>query len=208
MSLRADVPVCVVGVRTSGSYLAPLFAAALRSRGMPHVEVLTHRPHRDFLADEVDQLQRVCGGRGRIVIIDDPPGSGASLATTATAVARAGVADDAIVVAVCLFPDADGDSGAARPLGHGHLAVGASGACTERMSEPAVADTAGRASCAPGCTSMRCAARTAPTASRKAHVRGQYVVTVRGRRRPMRGSRDRRRRRRAGLVRPARDRRD
>lgn len=159
VSLPAVVPVCVVGVRTSGSYLAPLFAAALRSRGMPHVEVLTHRPHRNFLSDELDQLQRVYGGSGRIVIIDDPPGSGTSLATTAKAVASAGVADEAIVVAVCLFPDA---GGIPAPLARWATITlpWAEWSVHRRLSEPAVADTlAGLVS--PGCTSMRSTARTA-----------------------------------------------
>jgi len=37
---------CVVGVRTSGSYLAPLCAAALRAAGVTSVAVLTYRPGR------------------------------------------------------------------------------------------------------------------------------------------------------------------
>jgi hypothetical protein len=89
--LAPDLPVCVVGVRTSGNYLAPLFAAALRRRGLSHVEVLSYRPHRALLPGEVDQLHRICGVGGRVVVVDDPPGSGSSLATAATAVTRAGV---------------------------------------------------------------------------------------------------------------------
>ena len=42
-------PLCVVGVRTSGSYLAPLHAAAFRACGESSVDVLTYRPGRPFL---------------------------------------------------------------------------------------------------------------------------------------------------------------
>lgn len=66
----------VLGVRTSGSYLAPLHAACLRGLGFEHVAVVTARPGRRFLPVE----RAVLRGADRVLVVDDPPGSGASLA--------------------------------------------------------------------------------------------------------------------------------
>ena len=59
-------PVCVVGVRTSGSYLAPLCAAALEAHGVAAVSVLTYRPGRSWRRAEA-KLARDIVRRGRNV---------------------------------------------------------------------------------------------------------------------------------------------
>ncbi len=178
LHLAPDMPVCVVGVRTSGNYLAPLFAAALRRRGLSHVEVLTYRPHRALLGDEIEQLQRVSGAGGRVVVIDDPPGSGSSLATAATAVTRAGVDRSAVVIAACIFPDAD-------PLPP-RLANWTTVVLEwERWSVQArLGETAVAAALAEFVGPQRrvlAVRRTdAPRAARRAHVRAEYAVTLCG----------------------------
>ncbi len=96
-------PLCVVGVRTSGSYLAPLLAAALRVGGEPRVAVLTYRPGRPFLARERATLRAVARAGGWILVTDDPPGTGNSLAATARAIARTGVPASRIMFLVSLF---------------------------------------------------------------------------------------------------------
>ena len=102
-----DVPLCVVGVRTSGSYLAPLYAAALRAQGCRGVETLTYRPGRPFLRDERATLRAVARAGGLVLIADDPPASGSSLATTAQTVSAVGVPDSRIVFLLSLFNDDD-----------------------------------------------------------------------------------------------------
>jgi hypothetical protein len=100
-------PLCVVGVRTSGSYLAPLYAAALRAGAARPVPVLTYRPGRPFLRWERSILRATARAGGLALVVDDPPGSGASLATAAAAVSAAGVPGRAIVVLFPLFGTAN-----------------------------------------------------------------------------------------------------
>jgi hypothetical protein len=98
----AGVPVCVLGVRTSGSYLAPLYAAALRAAGA-RVTMLTYRPGRPFLRPERALLAQTARAGGLVLVTDDPPGTGTSLARAARAAAQAGFADSAIVLVFSSF---------------------------------------------------------------------------------------------------------
>ena len=100
-------PLCVVGVRTSGSYLAPLHAAAFRACGESSVDVLTYRPGRPFLRSERAVLSAVTRGDGWVLIADDPPASGTALAKAARAVAEAGVPGSRIVFLIPTFGTAE-----------------------------------------------------------------------------------------------------
>lgn len=103
--LPPDAPLCVVGVRTSGCYLAPLHAAALRAGGARSVQVLTYRPGRPFLRRERAVLRAVAKAGGMVLITDDPPASGTSLATAAGAIGATGVPDARIVFLLSVFTD-------------------------------------------------------------------------------------------------------
>jgi hydroxymethylpyrimidine pyrophosphatase-like HAD family hydrolase len=98
-----QAPLCVVGVRTSGSYLAPLHAAALRATGARGADVLTYRPGRPFLRWERSALRAIARVGGMVLISDDPPGSGTSLATAARAICSAGVPEDRVVFLLSVF---------------------------------------------------------------------------------------------------------
>ncbi len=98
----AGTALAVVGVRTSGSYLAPLLAAALAAAGHPAASVLTYRPGRPFLRPERAALRAVASAGGLVLITDDPPASGTSLAAAARAVAAAGVPGGRIVLLLSL----------------------------------------------------------------------------------------------------------
>jgi hydroxymethylpyrimidine pyrophosphatase-like HAD family hydrolase len=100
-------PLCVVGVRTSGSYLAPLHAAAFRACGESSVDVLTYRPGRPFLRSERAVLSAVAQAGGWVLIADDPPGAGTALARTARAVTEAGVPGSRIVFLISSFGTAE-----------------------------------------------------------------------------------------------------
>ncbi len=100
----AGTPLCVLGVRTSGCYLAPLLAAALQAAGVATpVPTLTYRPRRPFRRTELARLRALARAGGRVLVIDDPPGSGASMAAAAVAVADAGMPHSAVVLLVSLF---------------------------------------------------------------------------------------------------------
>jgi hydroxymethylpyrimidine pyrophosphatase-like HAD family hydrolase len=99
------VPLCVVGVRTSGCYLAPLQAAVLRAEGTGAVHTLSYRPGLPLHRRERAVLKAVARAGGMVLITDDPPASGASLATTAKAISAVGVPDERIVFLLSLFTD-------------------------------------------------------------------------------------------------------
>jgi hypothetical protein len=93
----------VVGVRTSGSYLAPLCAAHLRRHGYTDVRVLTVRPGRRFDAVERREVRTLAASGGQALVIDDAPGSGRSLLAAARVLERLGVRSRSIVVVAPLF---------------------------------------------------------------------------------------------------------
>ena len=110
------VPVLALGVRTSGSYLAPLAGSALRTLGFARVRVRTTRPGERLLSGEPGLVRRLVDEGGLVMVLDDPPASGASLEAAAAAVEAAGFARDRVVLAFAAF-DADGSAGVARPVG-------------------------------------------------------------------------------------------
>ncbi|MGB6457894.1 MAG: hypothetical protein WBH47_25765 [Streptosporangiaceae bacterium] len=111
----SGIPLCVVGVRTSGSYLGPLLAAALRASGDSPISLLTYRPGRPFLPWERTVLRTTAEAGGLVLVTDDPPGSGTSLAATARAIGRAGVAASSIVFMFSMFGSGDDAPAALSP---------------------------------------------------------------------------------------------
>jgi hypothetical protein len=93
-------PLLVVGVRTSGSFMAPLCASFLRLRGYGAVRVLTLRPEHQLLHHEQAIVRALARRDGLALIIDDPPGSGRSVAT---AVRRVSLDERSIVLLLPLF---------------------------------------------------------------------------------------------------------
>jgi len=100
-------PLAVVGLRTSGSYLAPLIAAMLRARGYRQAAALTLRPGRALLADERARVRSVARADGLVLLTDDPPVTGASLAQAAAQLERLGVAPEAVVLLLALEDEPD-----------------------------------------------------------------------------------------------------
>ncbi|MCU1368976.1 MAG: hypothetical protein JWO77_170 [Ilumatobacteraceae bacterium] len=95
-------PMLVVGIRTSGSYLAPIAAAALRDLGYRHVEMITVR------ADErLDRSQAAAAARARTgtaLLIDDPPVSGSTVRDCIRPLVGSGIDADRIALMLAL-PD-------------------------------------------------------------------------------------------------------
>ena len=84
-------PLLVVGVRTSGSYLAPLQADSLRAIGYRSVDWMTYRPGHGLLRSERRQLEMLRRNGGSVLVIDDPPVTGNKLGATADMLAGEGV---------------------------------------------------------------------------------------------------------------------
>ena len=90
-------PLLVLGLRSSGGYLAPLAAAALGRLEYQHVVARTTRPGGPLLPEEPrlpDSLRRV---GGLVLLLGAPPRSGAALASVAARFTEAGFGPDRIV---------------------------------------------------------------------------------------------------------------
>ncbi len=100
-------PLGVVGVRTSGSYLAPLCVSYLKSLGYRNVSGLTFRPGRKFLRYEKKIFKSISDHGGMVLVIDDPPATGSSLLQTAKMLENAGIPGKSIVLLLQLFGPAE-----------------------------------------------------------------------------------------------------
>ncbi|PYM20412.1 MAG: hypothetical protein DMD81_01885 [Candidatus Rokuibacteriota bacterium] len=98
-------PVTVLGLRTSGCYLAPLYAAHLVAQGFADVLVESVRPGVNLLASERRRLRGRLR-RGMVLIVDDPPFTGDALRACVDMVERMGVPGRRITVLVLEEPDA------------------------------------------------------------------------------------------------------
>ena len=83
-------PVTIVGIRTSGSYLAPLCVAHLRLLGFEDVEMATMRPKVPLLPYERAAVARR-GRAGSVLVVDDPPVTGGTFRSVTRAVTRIGI---------------------------------------------------------------------------------------------------------------------
>jgi len=97
-----DRPIIVVGVRTSGSYLAPLVGAALRSMGFSDVISLTCRPDRPLGPRSARLVAGVSRRSGLILVVDDSPVSGQTYRKVVRQLAGLGVPEAAVVLLIAL----------------------------------------------------------------------------------------------------------
>jgi hydroxymethylpyrimidine pyrophosphatase-like HAD family hydrolase len=95
-------PLLVIGLRTSGSYLAPLQTAYLRRLGYT-VRVLTVRPGQDLLERERSVLRRARADRAQVLVCDDPPASGTALSEATAELERAGIPRQDLTLVVALL---------------------------------------------------------------------------------------------------------
>lgn len=102
----------VVGVRTSGSYMAPLVAALLRSSGHPETQSVTVRPGVAGAHRSLARLPRLAEG---VIVVDDPPATGEAVAGAVAAVLAAGVSAEDVTI---LLPLVAGQPVPARLAGY------------------------------------------------------------------------------------------
>jgi len=170
-------PMMVVGLRTSGSYLAPLLAAFLWARGYRDVRVLTMRPGQRWLGHERAGLRAVTRAGGLILLTDDPPRRGDALAMAAGALRRIGVPPPSIVLLVQLFGPRETLPPALRPY-PAVLLPWKEWAIHERLAPPAV--RAALVDLADAGTEVGEVERLAlpPRARARGHVRALYRVRL------------------------------
>jgi HAD superfamily hydrolase (TIGR01484 family) len=100
-------PLAVVGIRTSGSYLAPLYGAFLKAQGYQDLRVLTLRPEQGLLKHERTALKAVIRQEGLVLVTDDPPITGNSLIRSVEELEHTGIPADSIVLLLQIFGEPD-----------------------------------------------------------------------------------------------------
>ncbi len=96
-----DRRLAVVGIRTSGCYLAPLLAAMLRRLGYRRVTTLTLRPGQRWLPGEARLLRGLADGL--VLLTDDPPRTWSSIARAARQLTALGLAAEQVVLVQATF---------------------------------------------------------------------------------------------------------
>jgi hydroxymethylpyrimidine pyrophosphatase-like HAD family hydrolase len=84
--------ILLVGLRTSGSYFAPLLRAFLANKGFASVSLLTLSPSKGPGRGEAKELRRYAERGYTAVIVDDPPHTGGTILTALEIARRAGFA--------------------------------------------------------------------------------------------------------------------
>jgi hydroxymethylpyrimidine pyrophosphatase-like HAD family hydrolase len=97
-------PIVVVGLRTAGSYFAPFLHAYLAAQGYEDVESMTIRPKKGIARWEAARLSRGAQRDGLAVLVDEPPGSGATLAKALDVIRKAGFAASNVVALLPVHP--------------------------------------------------------------------------------------------------------
>jgi hydroxymethylpyrimidine pyrophosphatase-like HAD family hydrolase/hypoxanthine phosphoribosyltransferase len=104
---NGEKPTIIMGLRTAGSFLAPLLCAYLRTR-LPAVDWVAVRPKKGLASWERAALRQAACRRARVLVIDESIHSGQTLITAITLLRQVGFKDDDIVVlnpAEPAFPD-------------------------------------------------------------------------------------------------------
>jgi adenine/guanine phosphoribosyltransferase-like PRPP-binding protein len=97
-------PLAVVGLRTAGSYFAPMLASYLRSQGYTDARVVTLRPKRGIAPWENERLVDRRRRSGLALLVDEPIDTGESMATAMDLLRGAGFAAADVVVMIPVHP--------------------------------------------------------------------------------------------------------
>ena len=96
--LERERPMVVMGLRTAGSFLAPLLCAFLRSDGFRDVDWLAVRPKKGLTAWERATLQRGSKKHARVLLADESIHSGSTLIEAVDSLRAVGFRDEDIIV--------------------------------------------------------------------------------------------------------------
>jgi hydroxymethylpyrimidine pyrophosphatase-like HAD family hydrolase len=118
-----DKPVLAVGLRTAGSYFAPLFRALLETEGYQRVEAMTIRPGEGLGAHERAMLHRCAGAHYRVALLDDPPFSGDTLAHAADLLRQCGFPNERLAILFPVHPQRRGWRAHSESASFAHLRV-------------------------------------------------------------------------------------
>lgn len=111
-------PVIVIGLRTAGAYLAPLINAFLVAHGFPTLGWMSIRPRVGMSRQERRQFLHTAAAAGRILVVDDYPNTGGTLAKALAILNGLGLSTERIVI---LAPSHPAQLDWARAVGNAKL---------------------------------------------------------------------------------------
>ncbi len=97
-------PLLLVGLRTSGSYFAPLLKAMLDAEGYEAISFLTLEPNKGAGHEENESLKAHAGRGYTAVMVDDPPDTGGTVYTALSIAHRAGFSEKHLRILVPAHP--------------------------------------------------------------------------------------------------------
>src|SRR5262249_7049758 len=97
-------PLVVVGLRTAGSYFAPLVRAVLAGRGCADVAAGTLRPRRGVARGDRAVLERAALRGALALVVDEPPDTGGTVSAVVALLRRSGLPDDRVVALLPTHP--------------------------------------------------------------------------------------------------------
>lgn len=97
-------PILLIGLRTSGSYFAPLLKALFQSRGYRDVQFMTIAPNKGAGREEEGRLRRFAAHGYSANLVDDPPYTSSTLLGALEIVTRAGFAPGQVRVIAATHP--------------------------------------------------------------------------------------------------------
>ena len=101
-------PIVVIGMRTAGSYIAPLLCAYLQRKGFAQVNFMTLRPRAILSPWDERQVKEAAQKRGRYILADEPPSTGKTIAQCIDILERFSVKREDVTVMLPVHP-AGGD---------------------------------------------------------------------------------------------------
>lgn len=101
---KREQAILIVGLRTAGSYFAPILRSYLTLRGYRYVEAVTIRPKSGISSYELAELQKGSKAGALAVLVDEPPSSGSTLVQALECLRSAGFPDKNIVILVPVHP--------------------------------------------------------------------------------------------------------
>jgi len=105
-SANRAAPYLILGLRTAGSYFAPLFRAVMELHGFANVATLTLRPKGGLNATESALLRQYAAQGGTAVIVDEPVYQGVTLAICMRLLGDAGFRPSSVAAVFPLHPAA------------------------------------------------------------------------------------------------------
>ncbi len=99
--------VLIVGIRTSGCYMAPLCMMAMRNNGLKNISIITYRPGYGLFSQERNAIENtIKNNNGIVVVVDDAPYSGSAVEKVCDDLIKLGVPTASLRIMVPKFEEA------------------------------------------------------------------------------------------------------